>query len=164
MTAGRPPAAAIFPRPDLDTTWMDRGECVGCDPELMFPQRGEPTSEAKQTCAACEVRAECLEYALAVPERHGIWGGKSERERLRLRRHRGALSSATAERVRALIEEAPQTTNTVAAALHMTTGYAQDIMRTLILDGSVSRSQERVGDRQQFVYRPVRAGGTTSDP
>ncbi len=33
-----------------------------------------------------EVRAECLEYALAHDERFGIWGGLSERERRRLRR------------------------------------------------------------------------------
>ncbi len=29
----------------------------------------------------CEVRHECLEYALAHDERFGIWGGLSERER-----------------------------------------------------------------------------------
>ena len=35
---------------------------------------------------SCEVRAECLEYALAHDERFGIWGGLSERERRRLKR------------------------------------------------------------------------------
>jgi len=34
----------------------------------------------------CDVRAECLEYALAHDERFGIWGGLSERERRRLKR------------------------------------------------------------------------------
>jgi WhiB family redox-sensing transcriptional regulator len=42
--------------------------------------------EAKRICSGCEVRAECLEYALAHDERFGIWGGLSERERRRLRR------------------------------------------------------------------------------
>jgi WhiB family redox-sensing transcriptional regulator len=38
---------------------------------------------------ACDVRAECLEYALLHDERFGIWGGLSERERRRLRRRAG---------------------------------------------------------------------------
>ncbi len=37
-------------------------------------------------CTSCEVRVECLDYALANDERFGIWGGLSERERRRLRR------------------------------------------------------------------------------
>jgi hypothetical protein len=42
---------------------------------------------AKQrVCLSCDVRAECLEYALAHDERFGIWGGLSERERRRLKR------------------------------------------------------------------------------
>lgn len=41
-------------------------------------------------CAACPVRQDCLEQALATSERHGVWGGLSERERRRIRgqRHR----------------------------------------------------------------------------
>ena len=41
---------------------------------------------AKKVCTGCEVRAECLEYALAHDERFGIWGGLSERERRRLKK------------------------------------------------------------------------------
>jgi WhiB family redox-sensing transcriptional regulator len=37
-------------------------------------------------CRSCDVRAECLEYALEHDERFGIWGGMSERERRRLKR------------------------------------------------------------------------------
>lgn len=165
MRAGRP--AGGIPKlidPGLDISWMEHAECKGCDPELMFPQRGEPTSEAKETCDACTVRAECLDYALAVPERHGIWGGKSERERLRLRRHRGARSSATADRVRGVLTGGPHTTRQVATRLGMTIGYAQDILRTLLLDGTVEREQlRRGGERREFVYRLVRAGGSTPD-
>jgi WhiB family redox-sensing transcriptional regulator len=40
----------------------------------------------KRVCLSCEVRQECLEYALAHDERFGIWGGLSERERRRLKR------------------------------------------------------------------------------
>ncbi|EUA66068.1 transcription factor WhiB family protein [Mycobacterium xenopi 4042] len=54
-------------------------------PEAFFPRR-RSTREAKKICLGCEVRAECLEYALAHDERFGIWGGLSERERRRLKR------------------------------------------------------------------------------
>jgi WhiB family redox-sensing transcriptional regulator len=37
-------------------------------------------------CQSCEVRAQCLEYALERDERFGIWGGLSERERRKLRK------------------------------------------------------------------------------
>ena len=47
------------------------------------------TREAKRVCMSCEVRAECLEYALEHDERFGIWGGLSERERRRLKRQAG---------------------------------------------------------------------------
>ena len=66
--------------------WQERALCAQTDPEAFFPEKGGSTREAKRICAGCEVRAECLEYALANDERFGIWGGLSERERRRLRR------------------------------------------------------------------------------
>ena len=75
-------------RPALDTSWMDRGNCAGVDPDLFFPSRGEDTSDAKAVCAACTVREACLDYALTTREKFGIWGGLSERERRRIRGQR----------------------------------------------------------------------------
>ncbi len=66
--------------------WQDRALCAQTDPEAFFPEKGGSTREAKRICAGCEVRAECLEYALAQDERFGIWGGLSERERRKLKR------------------------------------------------------------------------------
>ena len=43
---------------------------------------------AKEICALCPVRTSCLEHALAVRERDGVWGGATERERRRLIRQR----------------------------------------------------------------------------
>jgi WhiB family redox-sensing transcriptional regulator len=60
--------------------------CAQTDPEAFFPEYGGPTRAGKRICAGCEVRAECLEYALARGERFGIWGGLSERERRKLKR------------------------------------------------------------------------------
>jgi WhiB family redox-sensing transcriptional regulator len=65
--------------------WQERALCAQTDPEAFFPEKGGSTREAKRICAGCEVRTECLEYALAFDERFGIWGGLSERERRRLK-------------------------------------------------------------------------------
>ena len=66
--------------------WQERALCAQTDPEAFFPEKGGSTREAKKVCQTCDVRAECLEYALAHDERFGIWGGLSERERRRLKR------------------------------------------------------------------------------
>lgn len=55
-----------------------------------YPERGQPTQPAKDICARCTVRPECLEYALANSDKHGVWGGTSERQRRRLRTQRSA--------------------------------------------------------------------------
>ncbi len=68
--------------------WQERANCLGVDPDLFFPERGASTREAKAVCGSCEVKPECLEYALDHAEKFGIWGGLSERERRRLRRQR----------------------------------------------------------------------------
>ena len=68
--------------------WQERANCLGVDPDLFFPERGASTREAKAVCRGCEVRMDCLEYALAHGEKFGIWGGLSERERRRVRRQR----------------------------------------------------------------------------
>ena len=61
--------------------WQEEANCLGVDPDLFFPERGASTREAKAVCRSCEVRVDCLEYALAHGEKFGIWGGLSERER-----------------------------------------------------------------------------------
>jgi len=69
--------------------WQDLALCAQTDPEAFFPEKGGSTREAKRVCRSCEVRQECLEYALEHDERFGIWGGLSERERRRLKRQAG---------------------------------------------------------------------------
>ncbi|MCV7416030.1 WhiB family transcriptional regulator [Mycolicibacterium litorale] len=71
---------------DADDLWQERALCAQTDPEAFFPEKGGSTREAKRICMGCEVRDECLDYALAHDERFGIWGGLSERERRRLKR------------------------------------------------------------------------------
>lgn len=71
---------------DGEEQWQERALCAQTDPEAFFPEKGGSTREAKRICMGCEVRDDCLEYALAHDERFGIWGGLSERERRRLKR------------------------------------------------------------------------------
>ena len=66
--------------------WQEQALCAQTDPEAFFPKKGGSTREAKRICGRCEVKADCLDYALGHDERHGIWGGLSERERRKLKR------------------------------------------------------------------------------
>lgn len=52
--------------------WLPYASCGG------QYRSGEP---APETCAACPVRSECLEHALASPWRpYGVWAGVGENE------------------------------------------------------------------------------------
>ena len=82
-----PGDAALLPLiADELLDWQERALCAQTDPEAFFPEKGGSTREAKRVCLSCEVRVECLEYALENDERFGIWGGLSERERRRLKK------------------------------------------------------------------------------
>lgn len=69
---------------DEEPSWQDLALCAETDPEAFFPEKGGSVREAKAVCRKCEVRRQCLEYALENDERFGIWGGLSERERRRV--------------------------------------------------------------------------------
>ncbi len=68
--------------------WQDQANCKGANADLFFPERGASTRTAKGICRECQVRPECLEFAITTGEKFGIWGGMSERERRRVRRER----------------------------------------------------------------------------
>lgn len=67
--------------------WQTDAACRGMDPALWYPERGADTDPAKEICAHCPVRADCAEAGR--PERFGIWGGLTERQRRRHRRVEG---------------------------------------------------------------------------
>jgi len=78
-----------------DLAWLDLARCAEVDPELFFIEKGGSTAPAKRICQSCEVRAECLEFALEneYVAGYGVWGGMSERERRRLKHQRSANPS-----------------------------------------------------------------------
>ena len=73
--------------------WRHRARCRDVDPELFFPvgTTGPAAIQvvaAKAICMQCEVRMECLEWAMTTGQDAGVWGGLSEEERRALRRAR----------------------------------------------------------------------------
>jgi WhiB family redox-sensing transcriptional regulator len=69
-----------------ERNWREAAACRSADPDLFFPISSlgtslEQVSAAKAICATCLVRRECLAFALATRQVHGIWGGISETER-----------------------------------------------------------------------------------
>lgn len=76
-------------------SWQDYANCRGADADLFFPERGASTRKAKAICTACEVKDECLDFAIVNGEKFGIWGGMSERERRRVRRARTVARRAS---------------------------------------------------------------------
>jgi WhiB family redox-sensing transcriptional regulator len=77
--------------PEDEYEWMMHARCRGVRPTQFFPSDGLGVEAAQRVCAECEVRAECLEYALEHRIEHGVWGGASERERRRILRRRRDL-------------------------------------------------------------------------
>lgn len=65
--------------------WARRGVCAQTDPDMFYPHQGEHARAARQVCAGCPVRDECLDWALTHHERWGIWGGFTARERRGMR-------------------------------------------------------------------------------
>ena len=66
--------------------WMRDGSCKGLT-HLFFPSAAERPqarerreTAAKDVCASCKVRADCMVFAREQHE-YGFWGGESEDER-----------------------------------------------------------------------------------
>jgi len=78
----------VTERPDRE--WMARANCRDSDTELFFPDHGDVPPEAAALCQECEVRSQCLAYALGLGEdARGVWAGTGERMRRRMRRTSG---------------------------------------------------------------------------
>ena len=80
MTANYPP---------LPGRWADEGACRTAGVNMYPGKNHRDIAAAIDVCRRCPVRAECLAYALDVCDQHdhGIWGGVSQRERKRMRKH-----------------------------------------------------------------------------
>ncbi|MER7824852.1 WhiB family redox-sensing transcriptional regulator [Streptomyces sp. CG 926] len=71
--------------------WQEEAACRALGTDRFFHpagERGEERAareqEAKEVCAFCPVRSQCLSHALRVQEPYGVWGGLTEDERREL--------------------------------------------------------------------------------
>jgi len=75
--------------------WRTSAACRTVDPELFFPVSSigparDDIAKAKAVCGACQVRRQCLQFALATQQLYGVWGGTTEEERrIKVREQRG---------------------------------------------------------------------------
>jgi WhiB family redox-sensing transcriptional regulator len=72
------------------STWRDHARCRGVDPQVFHPAEEDEAGAdaAKAICAQCPVVDSCLEFAVSMREKDGVWGGLTARERRRLVRQR----------------------------------------------------------------------------
>lgn len=69
------------------TDWMEQAACKGVDPSVFYSDTPgiDGSLLAKRICGSCPVKDQCLDYALDTGELFGVWGGKTPRQRQRLR-------------------------------------------------------------------------------
>lgn len=77
----------------MSASWEESALCAQTDPDAFHPQPGGTSRPAKGVCSRCEVRTECLEYAVGTGQRFGIWGGVGEKELRRLVRDRNGAAA-----------------------------------------------------------------------
>jgi hypothetical protein len=71
----------------IATPWRQFALCLNYEPDLWYSEEAGDGVKAVRICAECPVRSDCLGWALAHNETHGIWGGVSGRGRMRIRAH-----------------------------------------------------------------------------
>jgi WhiB family transcriptional regulator, redox-sensing transcriptional regulator len=84
---------------DYATDWRAAGACLAADPDLFYPiavgdAARTQVARALRICGDCQVRQQCLDFALRTGESHGIWGGTTPEDRVRTRRARTRRASS----------------------------------------------------------------------
>lgn len=87
--------------------WIAKAACAGEPTDLFFPEDDVATELARSICGGCNVRAECINYAVEIPSLDGIWGGLTCDERTRLRLGRQCQARRTKRQRRACPSQAP---------------------------------------------------------
>jgi WhiB family redox-sensing transcriptional regulator len=85
------------------TAWQEQAACKAAPLGIFYcdnlsdknPLRGQLEQIAKYICSTCPVINECLQHAMLLPEREGVWGGLTAKERERRRRNASRVAGAT---------------------------------------------------------------------
>lgn len=75
------------------SNWRAASACLNTDPDVFFPvavgtASTKQVARALRICDGCQVRRQCLDFALRSGEKDGIWGGTTPEDRVRTRRAR----------------------------------------------------------------------------
>lgn len=70
--------------------WITEARCLDADPDVFFPESGEPTSTALAICETCPVREPCARWGIDN-EDEGIWGATTPGDRHAIREGRITL-------------------------------------------------------------------------
>jgi hypothetical protein len=88
--------ARVVDLPSLTWTeqpWRSQAACVGYPMDMFFDVMQDGGRSAKSVCDTCPVQFECLEWSCDTGEQHGIFGGKSPRERSRYRTYKSEVTN-----------------------------------------------------------------------
>ena len=71
--------------------WREQAACRYANADLFFPAGSsgaaiDQIEAAKAVCGSCLVADACLQFALETNQEAGIWGGRDEEQRRRLRK------------------------------------------------------------------------------
>lgn len=74
----------------LPSAWREDALCTteGVPTAVFFPsrRRGDvAAASARSICLRCPVRLDCADWAIRAGVDHGVWGGASPRQRMRMR-------------------------------------------------------------------------------
>jgi WhiB family redox-sensing transcriptional regulator len=79
--------------PTRNLAWKADAACRNLDTDLFFPDNEAASGPALAVCAICPVRQECLDFAIRTRQHDGVWGGRTESERKRIRRQAGRTAA-----------------------------------------------------------------------
>lgn len=66
------------------SAWREHRACVNMPTESFFPRTRGIAKKTIQVCNECPVKWDCLNYSIINSIEYGIWGGKTETERMKL--------------------------------------------------------------------------------
>jgi WhiB family transcriptional regulator, redox-sensing transcriptional regulator len=140
--AETPFRVALSPDGTEDLSWQENALCTQVDAEIFFPEKGRSPRDAKKICAGCDVREQCLQWAMATNQRHGVWGGLTSQER--------SILARDGDKTRKLRTTKKTVREDVIVQLHKASVPPTEIaQRFEITERTVHRIVKRARERQQ---------------
>ena len=84
----------VIPQRPTDDIERTRAACLEANPELFYSDHPGDKLVAKGICSGCDIRIECLRFALGLDDRYGVWGGLAAEEREPLRKRKQRVGAA----------------------------------------------------------------------